>query len=247
MKSALKIILVVILIIFVAPFVLMFGMAAFSLATRDNVNSAVGDPGKATFEEINRSITSYKGENSLGNNPEAIALANIFSLSLKNIREEAFTKGKEGGFSLSDGHFITYCYLDSKSLMFFCHVPELRRYSDDAKEALTKIAWTIAQKSAQEKQVQDKELVVGLRGVALYYQFWFGTVSGQPKQIKSSTDGKNRIYQLLTDEPSEQQQKSTPAIVQPPNTSAPDSSPAPIVEPTTSAPTAQELKEEGNK
>lgn len=191
-----KTVIIVALVVFVLPFVALVGLGLLTGSKSGGADGG-GDPGKAIYNDMNEMIGSYKGVEGFGNTPEAQAIAERFAKAMKEIRAEAFTKGKEGAVSLSQGHFITYCHADGKSLVLLCHVPEFRRFQDDAKAALMGIAWNVAQSAAAVPDDQPRTLVIGLRGIALYYQFWSGMTTGKPTQKLDSSDGKRVVYRVL--------------------------------------------------
>ncbi len=66
------------------------------------------------------------------------------------VRDTAFTKGKKPLFQLSSGQFITYVELHDDRALFLVHVPEYRKFSDEAKKQLAELAWTVAQLSVSD-------------------------------------------------------------------------------------------------
>jgi hypothetical protein len=118
-----------------------------------------------------------------GNSPAAKALAEKYAKTMKELREVLFTKGK-GGMSLSGGNFVTYCELHDGRCAFITHVPEYRKFDDDAKESLAEIAWEAAQMTAADELDEGDELGVGLKGVVLYGKVMVGrvTIAGDEKR-----------------------------------------------------------------
>jgi len=113
-----------------------------------------------------------------GNTPKAKELAEKYAKTMKTLRDALFTKGKEG-ISLSGGKFITYCELHEGSCVFITHVPEYRRFKDDAKDSLAEIAWEAAQKTVAEELDEGDDLAVGLKGVILYGSVMVGKVAAE--------------------------------------------------------------------
>lgn len=218
-----KTVIIVAVVLFVLPFVALIGLGLLTGA-KDAAADGGGDPGKAIYDDMNRMIGSYKDVEGFGNTPEAQAIAQRFAKAMKEIRSEAFTKGKEGAVSLSQGHFITYCHADEKSLVLLCHVPEFRRFQDDAKAALMGIAWSVAQGAAAKPEEKPRTLVIGLRGIALYYQFWSGKTTGKPTQKLDSSDGKAVVYRVLAP-PAKPVPVEAPAVTPAP---APQPAPTPV-------------------
>lgn len=141
----------------------------------------IESPGESAFREANRQITVNKGTVAFGNNPAAIALATEYSRSLKMLREDLFTEGKENAVSLAKGEMLTYCQLNANSCVFLVHVPELRRFTREAKDALNKLAWMNAQSTLKSKAANSpKHLAVGVRGAVLYESIAVGVLVAEP-------------------------------------------------------------------
>ena len=118
-----------------------------------------------------------------GNSPAAKALAEKYAKTMKELREVLFTKGK-GGLSLSGGNFVTYCELHDGRCAFITHVPEYRKFNDEAKDSLAEIAWEAAQMTSADELDEGDELGVGLKGVVLYGKVMVGrvTIAGDEKR-----------------------------------------------------------------
>jgi hypothetical protein len=130
--------------------------------------AAESGPGKAAFEEANSLIEMDKGAEAYGNTPEAEKLAAAFSSMVKLGRQMGIEAGKKSKFSLSKGKFLTYCRINADSCAFMVHVPDLRKFSSDAKTYIADMAWAVGMKSASQLQPQPKRLAVGIRGAFLY-------------------------------------------------------------------------------
>ena len=124
-------------------------------------------PEEAAFREADRMIVSHKDRVGFGNTAEATAVAERFAAAMKTQQALFFTGGKKGGVSLSDGEFLTYCRMSGPDTCFLVHVPQLKRYKDEVRTALARIAWTTA-RSALGDRAGRGEVMVGLRGSALY-------------------------------------------------------------------------------
>lgn len=163
-------VLLLLLITFL-PFAAMFQVPAG--------NSLPASPEAAAFEAANRQINVYRDAVAFGNSPKAIATAATFSESMKKMREVLFEGGKKSGVSVSDHQFLTYCELRDSQCAFIVHVPELRRFSKEAKESLGTLAWVTAQNALREQGAAQpgSRLAVGLRGIALYDRVLLGSLS----------------------------------------------------------------------
>jgi hypothetical protein len=134
----------------------------------DAAGSSAASPGKGAFEEANGLIAMDKGQEAYGNTPEAEKLAAAFSAMVKLGRQMGIQAGKKSTISLSKGKFLTYCRINADSCAFMVHVPDLRKFSQEAKEYIADMAWAVAMKSASQLQPQPKRLAVGIRGAFLY-------------------------------------------------------------------------------
>lgn len=126
--------------------------------------------GEEAFEVANRLIIGNSGGTVHGNTAEALQLAEKFSTEIHTLREAFFTKRKkEPKFSLTKGEFLTYCRLDENACVFLVHVPDLRKFTDDAKSSLADLAWATAQSVVRSGTGKPPlQIAVGIRGVLLY-------------------------------------------------------------------------------
>ena len=121
-------------------------------------------------------ITSDNNGVAHGNTPAAIELAKTFSDRMKQVRDDNFTKGGKG-ISLTDGNFVTYCELRPGQCAFVVHVPEYRKFEDDAKDSLAELAWEAAQETVAGTMQKGDDLAVGMKGVLLYGAVMVGVVA----------------------------------------------------------------------
>jgi hypothetical protein len=150
-----------------------FRLVQFGLYLRQN--PLPQHPGEAAFREANRKIIANRGTMAFGNTPEAITLARDYLRSLKILREGFFSEGKKNAYSVSKGEFLTFCQWNSNSCVFLVHVPELRRFTREAKESLTELAWINAQSVLNAGTTQPPSTVaVGVKGAMLYEAIWIG-------------------------------------------------------------------------
>ena len=140
------------------------------------------DAPRSPLAEAESEIVSASGGIAHGNSPEAIALAERYSAAMKSLRDELFTKRKKPGVSLSKGEFLTYCQLSPGKCAFLVHVPDYRKFDDDAQESLASLAWLAAQHSVKGTLEEGDELGVGLKGVLLYGSVQTGLVVANPEE-----------------------------------------------------------------
>jgi len=134
-------------------------------------------PGEAELWAAETFIRAYETSEASGNTPDAVAFADQFSRSLRVSRQFMFTEGKAGSMSLSKGRFLTYCFLRDDSAAVLVHVPELRRYTDDAKLTLEEYAWGLVTSYAASKHPEVKKLALGVKGALDYSAIITGHVN----------------------------------------------------------------------
>jgi hypothetical protein len=127
-------------------------------------------PGAAEFAAANSLIVVHDREVAFGNTPEAKALAERYGKAMASMAEIMFTaKPSTGAPSLSDSKFLTYCERRPDRICFLVHVPGLRNYHGESRDALLKIAWIAAKGITKEARTPtDLKLAVGLRGALSY-------------------------------------------------------------------------------
>lgn len=134
-------------------------------------------PGEAELAVAEDFIRAYESSEASGNTAEAVVFADQFARSLRVSRQYMFTEGKAGSMNLSKGRFLTYCFLRNDSAAIVVHVPELRRYTDDAKLTLEEFAWGLATAYAASRHPDVKKLALGIRGPLDYSAIITGFVN----------------------------------------------------------------------
>lgn len=106
---------------------------------------------------------------------------------MKRMRDVMFEGGKKSDVSLSDHQFLTYCELHDSQCVFIFHVPEMRRFSTEAKVSLGTLAWLTAQNALREEAATQPglRLAVGLRGIVLYDWVLLGSVPATGEGLKN--------------------------------------------------------------
>lgn len=125
-------------------------------------------PGEVAFRAADQQVSINQGQVAAGNTAEA---AERFSKRLKLLQAVSFEGGKDEStrLSLSGGEFLTFCQVQPDSVAFLVHVPQLKAYKGESREALLGLAWSTAQEvTAELRQAGDRRLAVGLRGAVLY-------------------------------------------------------------------------------
>lgn len=169
-------------------------VSGFSQAVKeDQVNS----PGMVQFLVEDQQLSTSKDGVALGNSPEAISFATQFSTRLQMLGKALFADD-------SEGRVLTYCRTTPDQIVILCHVPDLRGSRGDARIALAKVAWLLAQDIAVTQHLDEKTtLVVGLRGAASYAVVWEGNAVGLAVVKSEGPDCVKHLYPYFIPSPSE--------------------------------------------
>lgn len=147
------------------PLFLMIGAAAGAKLERERARL----PGYADYKRAEEYVGSWSGSDGKGNNAKATDAAETFTNVLKAYRTLAVSESKSKKTTGSKDHFITWCEVQGNRCLFIVHVPELRRFEEDAKATLADGAWLAAQVSSKKLDLPaDAELAVAIRGDVLY-------------------------------------------------------------------------------
>lgn len=156
------------------------GMQKARQRMADEAGNPVPDnSGKKGFKAANSEIVTNTGGAAKGNSATAIKLAAEYSHQIRTLREAFFTKrNKKSLISLSDGEFLTYCRLDDEACVFLVHIPDLRKFTKEAKQELADLAWFTAQNVVRNNlETPPPKLAVGVRGALLYDTAMIGEVT----------------------------------------------------------------------
>lgn len=148
--------------------VLLFAGLVSSVALVDERPS---DPKYAAFERADDFVTRFEETGADGNTPAARAAAGKISSQMKALRGAMFSESKrKSSFSSSKGEFLTWCEFSKDRAIVLIHVPELRKFNDEAKASLGKLGWTIAAAELAGLEPADRpaNLVIAIRGAILY-------------------------------------------------------------------------------
>lgn len=146
-------------------------------------------PAATAFKEANNLIDMDKGKTAFGNTPDAEKLAEAFSQMVMMGREMGVEKTKKKSrISLSHGKFLSYCRINPDSCAFMVHVPDLRKFTEDAKRYMVEMAWSVASLHAAELTPRPKRVAVGVRGAFLYDEVVEGPVPDDKALAASESD-----------------------------------------------------------
>ena len=173
---------------------------------------SVPRPGEAGFRAANAQIHVNRGTKAFGNTPEAVELARAYSEAHKAMRESYFEGGRRGELAAAKGEFLVYCQLRQDACVFLVHVPELRQYTGEAKDALRTLSWRAAQSVLGANGASgDRELLVALRGAILFESILAGRSQGEPVVYTDGMRELRRLYPYFQPRESAAVAKASPA------------------------------------
>jgi hypothetical protein len=209
--------------------VLFTTLALFITFMPKNEQSEGSSAAQVAFKEADNLITSSVNGTVHGNTPQAIAVAKEFASSSKEFRDLFIEKGK-------NSEFLTYVHLTPTRCIFLLNVPQLRKFSKEAKETMAQVAWVSAQTQAAKLSPKPVKVALGLRGSILYDRAYIGhPVSGEEKskgidqEVKGmdAKDALTLLFEPETDTPKTVTEAGeTPAPVKEAAASADPASPA---------------------
>lgn len=163
-------------------------------------------PGQDAFYAANRQVTGKGDGVAYGNTPAAKDLARRYSEAIGGMQELMFTGGKEelGRLSLTGGKFLTYCQLRDDRICFVVHVPQLKNYKREVRDALIQLAWTTAQVITEDlRRDEDRRLGVGLRGAVFFggVAVGMGAQDPPPTLENGAAVAPTPLFEFFLDEP----------------------------------------------
>lgn len=179
--------------------ILAVGVAVLMFSAPSNPKNTVDSPEKDALRMAELKVLGSSAGAAQGNDKAARELAARFSQTMGAIDKVAFSKSK-AKVKLTGGNYITWCELHPDRVAFVVHVPELRRFTSDAKDALARIAWAAAQGTVEGSVPPGSRLAVGLRGVLLYDRILLGEVSAEGEaNLEEVDDGMKAVFQTSHD------------------------------------------------
>ena len=163
------------------------------------------------FEEANTKIISDSAGIFHGNSESAKEMAKQFSETMKVLQAELFTGGKKNRIiSLTGEEFLTFCKSDDRFVVFLVHVPQLKRYKGEVRDALLELAWVVANNATSGHPAGDNlEIAIGLRGSFFYGGSAIGTKGGEPEYENAATIDKEIFYKYFESPEEESSSDST--------------------------------------
>ena len=126
------------------------------------------------------------GETGFGNNEDAVALARAAAAEMARFCEESIGE-KPFGISIMGDNHVAFCHRGKNSLAFLVFVPNLRKYSAEAKEKMLNHAWTAAGGAARQIGLKEgAEMAIALRGGLTYDGIIIGELGSEPTRTDES-------------------------------------------------------------
>ena len=142
-------------------------------------------PAQIAYEQANSLIGSSRAESGSGSTPEEKSAAKIMAAGAAAFREMTIEKGSgrsRGIFQnvakAADAKgFTAYCKRKGDEVLFLLHVPDLRKFTDGAKEQMAENAWAAAlQAVSTMPDPKPKKMAVATRGILSYDRLIKGNV-----------------------------------------------------------------------
>ena len=146
------------------------------VADADPVEAALDAAAAERLRDAESLVMSAGSGIAYGNTDQAKAIAAEFATLMRERREELFTGAEPRGLSLTQGHFVTYCQVESDRCALIVHVPSYRHFDQDAKVTLDALARVTAEEVVRGHLPPGTSLALGLRGVLRYGFISFGRV-----------------------------------------------------------------------
>lgn len=136
-------------------------------------------PGKSALEGAESHLGRSSGPAAAGNTKEAQTMATSFSAMLAGIRNVTIENNTSASSNVATGAgFRTFCQMGDHGTAFIVNVPDLRKFSDEAKKSIMESAWITSRMIAEKMNPPPKKLAVAVRGRILYEGAFVGTCSG---------------------------------------------------------------------
>ena len=160
-----------------APFILLpVSVIGLAKAGAEQDKERAKLPGYAELQQAESFVSRSNGASGQGNSPAATAAAQTFSNIMDEFRESAISSSDSSDKKAKPKSMSTWCEVRGDRCLFIVSVPDLRRYSSEAKVTIGDAAWFAAQLSAGTLDLpEDAKLAVAVRGAVLYDRMIVGT------------------------------------------------------------------------
>lgn len=150
--------------------------------------------GEATGKPVDPEVTLAQAEANIISAGDGVAYSNseaghALAKKFSSLFKEVAMEGTDAIGERQD--FIVHCQLNPQSALFLVHVPKLRKFEKESKERFCEFAWKIAHRVLAESSLTPgSQLAVGVKGLALYQNIYFGTFN--PAQLEDDNFGVRR-------------------------------------------------------
>ena len=153
-------------------------------------------PGSDELLKATTLVTGSRRGVAHGNSPEAVELAAQMSAALKEIRENLFSAGNKDSLDIqmiTKGEFIGFCQKNEETCAFIVHVPELKRFTSDAKATMARATYlTACRILPREYKQRLRKLGIATRGTLMFSNALIG---------ESGFDGEDPTQQVVAIQP----------------------------------------------
>jgi hypothetical protein len=134
-------------------------------------------PGYAEFKRADDFVNRSKTEGGGGNTTTATVAAGAYREMLQTLRDEAIANDSSSSSKKQNTRISVWCEAHDNRCLFLVKVPDLRHFTDEAKDYICDAAWFSAQVCANHMDLpNDTELAVAVRGLALYDRMVTGKI-----------------------------------------------------------------------
>jgi GYF domain 2 len=139
-----------------------------------------GPPGSDALKKAEEALNGAKTRGS-GDTPGEARAATVMAETAEALRDAGITKGASGfgrgksgvlrraAAGLDANGFTAVCSVRGDTAVFLLHVPDLRKFTDEAKVSMGKMAWFAARMGWQELPApRPARISVGLKGIVSY-------------------------------------------------------------------------------
>lgn len=160
-----------------------------------------GHSERSPRESAAAGISGSSQESAHGNSPKAIQLAGKFASAMDLAHETSFASSKARKKS---ARYVVHCELRDGSCAFLVHVPDYRKFTDEAKGTLEEIAWqTAGAVLKNDGSIEpDTDLCVGLKGLVLFGSIMTGQANDDaPDETTKDESDMDRFFAAKAEEP----------------------------------------------
>lgn len=136
------------------------------------------------MSSVEKIITeTSNSETAFGNTDEAIKIAKEFVQRMAQLDDKVFVK--DGGITnLDPMEYRAYCLLSEGKCALMVRIPKYRKFTDDAKDSLELLVWSVATEASSKYLEPDVKLGIGLRGIIKWGASMTGDVGSETPKAK---------------------------------------------------------------